>query len=111
MLESARPNKVAVVGRRAALRLLFVGSSSALLAACSPPAPSAAPLTPTSPSTQPVPTRVTDGQSGPAQPATAQATGASVLAGPVPEQPKRGGQLTTSTLPLARLDAHWFLRR
>src|SRR5215471_13543100 len=69
-----------MISRRSALRLLSLSGAAALLAACGPAAPSAAPTA--------------------APPASTQA--------PAAAQPKRGGNLNSTALPLARLDAHCF---
>jgi peptide/nickel transport system substrate-binding protein len=83
--------------RRRALRLLGIGGAAALLAACGPAAPSAAP--PSAPPTAPA---------AATQPA-AQPTAAAAQPTPATgEQPKRGGKLTSTALPLARVDAHCF---
>jgi len=69
-----------MISRRSALRLLSLSGAAVLLAACGPAAPSAVPTA--------------------APPAATQA--------PAAAQPKRGGNLTSTALPLARLDAHCF---
>src|SRR5262245_33361770 len=74
--------------RRRALRLFTISGAAALLAACAPAPPLAAP---------------TSGPAAATQPAAAKP--AAAVAG---EQPKRGGKLTSTALPLARADAHCF---
>ena len=90
-----------MVSRRRALRLLSLSGAAALLAAGGPAAPSAAPtaqaaVAPKPPSAAPAATQA---------PAAGQAQAAAKPAASG-EQPKRGGNLTSTALPLARLDAH-----
>jgi len=107
------------MNRRDALRMLTVTGGAALLAACTPAAPAAAPTAapkPTTPSvaatqapaaaTQPPEAAAAPTQAPAAKPAAAapQPTPAAAAAG----QPKRGGKLTSTALPLARVDAHCF---
>src|SRR5215470_10928471 len=98
-----------MITRRSALRVLSVSGPAALLAACGPAAPSVAPTAASKPTTAPAPatqapaaaaTQVPAGQ--PTAPVAAQPTTANG------QQPKRGGNLTSTALPLARLDAHCF---
>jgi peptide/nickel transport system substrate-binding protein len=90
MTDLGSSRAVPALPRRALLRLLGLGGGAALVAACAPaapsaPAPTGAPATPAT---------------GPAQPTPAGA--------PTADQPKRGGRLTSSAVPLARVDAHCF---
>jgi peptide/nickel transport system substrate-binding protein len=110
-----------MITRRNALRLFSVTGAAALLAACGPAAPAAAPTAvptappkPTTPpaaatqappvaaATQAPPQPTAAPAAKPTAPAAAQPTAASG------EQPQRGGNLTSTALPLARLDAHCF---
>jgi peptide/nickel transport system substrate-binding protein len=93
-----------IVNRRSALRLLTISGAAALLAACAPTAPSAAPTT--APAAAPKPTTAPPAATQPAaKPTAAPAAQPTAATG---EQPKRGGKLTSTALPLARVDAHCF---
>src|SRR5436190_21145545 len=110
-----------MVTGRSGLRLLSVRGAAALLSACGPAGPAAVPTC--------APTAVTKPTAAPATPtqAPAAATQAPAAAAPATqaaakptaaaaaqpttgtsEPPKRGGNLTSTALPLARLDAHCF---
>ncbi|MBV9326680.1 MAG: ABC transporter substrate-binding protein [Chloroflexi bacterium] len=100
-----------MITRRRALRAFSLTGAAALLAACGPAAPSPGPTSvPTAappPTTAPAAATQTPAVAAkPTVPATAQPTSAAAAASG--QQPKRGGNLTSTSLPLARLDAHCF---
>src|SRR5579884_2997662 len=99
----------ASVTRRGALRLMTVGGMAALLAACAPaPAAPTAPGATAAPAATPVPTATAVAAASGAQPTPQSASAAQPTAAAAAAQPKQGGQLISTALPLARVDAHCF---